>query len=444
MARAFLLRAAAAGLYGGPLAAKLVASEERLAGARSAEEPAEEEDEEEEPGLEAAEQPPSAGAKPSDDAAPARAAPARPAPVAAPARAAPAVVPAAAGAVGASPAEGVAQEKEEKVPTDPNETSLATAEASISSIGQASSVGLFDAPLPESPPVVVASSTQSGLPPGGEIGDHDYLGWKISVSDNTDEMGSEEAAAAQDAADDARGVGVIKLSYQADTNKPIIDGNLAPKPVPLGERAALAPLTEALRNARKRRQEQQRQGLVRPLALQVGMLSSIVGSTSSSRPGSQRASVSRSRDSTLKSVQQPPPQVVHRHHHHHYHHHYRLDGELAALVPTLSAEQQQALQRPPAHAGVAQPAPSPGPSSAEGPQCDHRHIHYHTHCREEVVPLRAQRLLEEARVAAAEGRPLGISTCFRARPKKGHGQGASGPQCGNGILSPDTRLPRLA
>eukprot|EP00927_Polykrikos_kofoidii_P073477 TRINITY_DN69509_c0_g1_i1.p1 TRINITY_DN69509_c0_g1~~TRINITY_DN69509_c0_g1_i1.p1 ORF type:complete len:293 (+),score=32.89 TRINITY_DN69509_c0_g1_i1:72-881(+) len=128
--------------------------------------------------------------------------------------------------------------------------------------------------------------------------------------------------------------------------------------------------------------------------------------------------------------------VVHRHHHHHYHHHYLLDanadikadkGQHANLNESSSAATHEEAKsaRLDTRWATAVPAHQIG-------RAEHQHLHYHHHTGEDGPPPRAQRLLEEARLANAQRTVLG-----------GYGSGgaAGSGRCTSGL---DTRLPRLA
>eukprot|EP00929_Paragymnodinium_shiwhaense_P085862 TRINITY_DN46310_c0_g1_i1.p1 TRINITY_DN46310_c0_g1~~TRINITY_DN46310_c0_g1_i1.p1 ORF type:complete len:289 (+),score=57.39 TRINITY_DN46310_c0_g1_i1:151-1017(+) len=145
-----------------------------------------------------------------------------------------------------------------------------------------------------------------------------------------------------------------------------------------------------------------------------------------------------------------PPLIVHRHHHHHYHHHYRLTEEVDFGAHPATASQLQPGSSggcgggsswmpsgsfPGGGASSARGSPKGGGSFAPSRKSEHRHMHYHQHTSEEATPPRAQRLLEEARVASLQ----------RGGSQGGRRGGADGLSHHGGGLphGPDTRLPRL-
>jgi len=129
------------------------------------------------------------------------------------------------------------------------------------------------------------------------------------------------------------------------------------------------------------------------------------------------------------------PLIVHRHHHHHYHHHHMLDGQADfGDHPLQHQESTSAVPASVSRAGSGRGGSCHGrcrgggdPSPLSG-RPEHQHLHYHHHSEEAGPPPRAQRLLEEARLARLQ------------RGSGDKGEDISEPAVGG---MPDMRLPRL-
>lgn len=153
-----------------------------------------------------------------------------------------------------------------------------------------------------------------------------------------------------------------------------------------------------------------------------------------------------------------PVRVVHRHHHHHYHHHYICDDASEVMEARGSPVQDNVASAAEAGAGldVADNAASGTGSEDDGPVGlpqqgrageaggaaggpEQRILHYHYHVGEHVIPARARRLLEDARLTSREE-----AAAAPLAAEGGFGKGAKHSGVRGLQVAPDTRLPRLS